>query len=73
MSWNLQIRTIYTTFTTEKQQTMTFSNIDIETLGVKAEYSSFAPKEGVAEWHVMLHVHPRNDLFAGQLERIYAA
>lgn len=73
MSGDLQIRAIYTTFTTEKKQTMTFSDIYIETLGVKAEYSAFAPKEGVAEWHVMLHVDPRNDLFAGQLERIYAA
>lgn len=73
MTRNLDIRAICTTFTTEKNETMTFSNIHIESLGVTAECSAFAPKDGVTEWHVMLHVSPHDDLFAGQLERIYAA
>lgn len=35
--------------------------------------SAFQPEGGVPEWHVMLHVEPRGELFAGQLQRIYAA
>lgn len=36
------------------------------------EVSAYAPEGGVAEWHVMLHVEPRRQPFAGQMERIYA-
>lgn len=52
---------------------MTFNNTYIDSLGVKVEYSAFTPHDSVAEWHVMLHIDPRNDLFAEQLQRIYAA
>ncbi len=41
-------------------------------LGVKVECSVFAPEGGVEEWHVMLHVEPRGELFEGQLLRVYA-
>ena len=41
-------------------------------LGVKVECSVFAPEGGVDEWHVMLHVEPRGELFEGQLRRVYA-
>lgn len=41
-------------------------------LGVKVECSVFAPEGGVEEWHVMLHVEPRGELFEGQLRRVYA-
>lgn len=52
---------------------MKFSRIDFEDLGVRAEYSQFSVPNGVAEWHVMLHVEPKTDLFIGQMQRIYAA
>ena len=52
---------------------MKFSRIDFEDLGVGAEYSQFSVPNGVAEWHVMLHVEPKTDLFIGQMQRIYAA
>lgn len=52
---------------------MKFSRIDFEDLGVRAEYSQFSVQNGVAEWHVMLHVDPKTDLFIGQMQRIYAA
>lgn len=42
-----------------------------EDLGVYAEISAFEPENKVAEYHVMLHVTPQQDLFNGQLERIY--
>lgn len=42
-------------------------------IGVLAEVAEFAPENKVAEFHVMLHVEPRDELFAGQLERIYKA
>ncbi|MDO4496722.1 MAG: Rid family hydrolase [Bacteroidales bacterium] len=52
--------------------------ISWEDLGVKAEYSLYIPEksgasEGVSEYHVMLHVEPRGELFEAQLERIYQA
>ena len=37
------------------------------------EVAAFTPAEGVAEWHIMLHVEPRRELFTGQMERIYSA
>lgn len=47
--------------------------IKLDTLGVTAEVAAFVPEEGVAEWHVILHVEPRSDTFEGQLRRIYEA
>lgn len=52
---------------------MNYSKIEWPELGVTAEVGAFAPEAGVPEWHVMLHVEPRGELFAGQLARIYAA
>ena len=40
-------------------------------LGVKVECSVFAPVGGVDDWHVMLPVEPRGELFDGQLRRVY--
>ena len=52
---------------------MNFKTLYIEELGVSVEVASFCPREGVGEWHVMLHVDPRHEGFEGQLHRIYAA
>lgn len=52
---------------------MNYSKIEWHDLGVTAEVGAFTPEAGVPEWHVMLHVEPRGELFAGQLARIYAA
>lgn len=51
---------------------MDYKTIYFEEQGVRMEVSAFAPEGGVAEWHVMLHVEPRRQSFAGQMERIYA-
>lgn len=40
-------------------------------LGVEVEISTFAPDRGVVEYHVMMHVSPRGELFDKQIERIY--
>ena len=52
---------------------MTFQNIYLEDLGIEMEEAAFVPASGVAEWHIMLHVAPQDDLFATQLARVYAA
>ena len=52
---------------------MNYSKIEWHDLGVTAEIGAFTPADGVPEWHVILHVEPRDELFAGQLARIYAA
>lgn len=46
-------------------------NIYWEDLGVRAEISAFTPDKGIGEYHVMLHVEARQELFEGQLNRIY--
>lgn len=43
-----------------------------EEIGVCAEVSSFVPAGGVGEFHVILHVEARGELFEQQLRRIYA-
>lgn len=40
-------------------------------IGVSVEISVFAPAGKVKEYHAMMHVEPRGELFAGQLQRIY--
>lgn len=40
-------------------------------LGVKAEISAFTPAGKIEEYHVMLHVEARQELFEGQMNRIY--
>ncbi len=52
---------------------MTFEKINLEELGVTVEMSKFAPRGGLCEWHAMLHVDPRGQLFEGQMQRIYSA
>lgn len=52
---------------------MKYNKTYLESLGVTMECCSFVPESGVAEWHIMLHVDPRKELFQGQMERIYAA
>lgn len=52
---------------------MTYNKIYLEDLGVKAEVARFEARGEVAEWHVILHVEPRCDLFQKQMERIYEA
>lgn len=52
---------------------MTYKKTYLENLGVIVEAATYAPKQGVREWHVMLHVEPRGQFFQGQMERIYAA
>ena len=52
---------------------MNYARHTLEDLGVTAETACFAPCGGVAEWHVMLHVAPRGEMFADQLQRLYAA
>lgn len=44
-----------------------------EDLGVTAELSEYTPSGKIGEYHIMLHVEPRKELFEGQLERIYLA
>ena len=52
---------------------MTTNKIYWEEIGVRAEVASFAPNGKIAEYHIMLHVEPRAELFEGQLSRIYKA
>ncbi len=42
-------------------------------LGVTAEISAFNEDKMNAEFHVMLHVNPNEELFDGQIKRIYSA
>ena len=52
---------------------MNYSIKEWPELGVRAEISTFAPEGRLAEHHVMLHVEPRGELFAGQRDRLLAA
>lgn len=52
---------------------MKYKSIYLEELGVTMQVAAFEPEGGVPEWHVMLHVEPRGELFEGQMKRIYAA
>lgn len=52
---------------------MTYSRIEWQELGVTAEIGAFKPEDGVPEWHVILHVAPRGEIFPQQLSRIYEA
>lgn len=47
--------------------------ISWESIGVKAEVSSFHKDNCVDEIHAILHVEPRCELFDGQLSRLYEA
>ena len=47
--------------------------IPFESLGVSVQLSSFCPEGGAGEWHAMLHVEPRGDLFQSQYDRLIEA
>ena len=54
------------------------SHITWDEIGVKADVSAFMPEgkseaEGTQEFHVMLHVESRGEMFDGQLDRLYTA
>jgi len=50
---------------------MIYKKTYLEKEGVTMETSAFVPKDGVCEWHVILHVEPRGASFKDQMERIY--
>ena len=52
---------------------MKYELIPFESLGVSVQLSSFCPKGGASEWHAMLHVEPRGDLFQSQYDRLIEA
>ncbi|MCD8265786.1 MAG: hypothetical protein LUC33_01390 [Prevotellaceae bacterium] len=52
---------------------MQYNRFFLRELGVGVETSVFTVDGGVTEWHVMLHVEPRGELFEGQLQRVYRA
>lgn len=63
-------------FAAKFTKTMNYTKINWDALGVWAELSSFAPadeQDAVQEFHVILHVEPRGELFEGQINRLYAA
>ena len=51
---------------------MDYNKVYWDDLGVTAEIAAFAPQGKVGEYHAILHVEPRGELFEGQLARIYA-
>jgi enamine deaminase RidA (YjgF/YER057c/UK114 family) len=52
---------------------MKYELIPFESLGVSVQLSSFCPEGGAGEWHAMLHVEPRGDLFQSQYNRLIEA
>lgn len=52
---------------------MQYNKLTLEELGVGIELSTFAPEGRVAEWHAMLRVEPRGDLFLEQYRRLCLA
>ena len=52
---------------------MNYEQIEFEQLDVTAQIASFTPDGGVGEWHVMLHVTSRGDVFEQQYARIRQA
>ena len=52
---------------------MTYKNIYLDDIGVRAEMTVFAPEGKTTEQHVMLHVEPNGDLFDKQIERLLKA
>lgn len=49
---------------------MKYETIIFQELGVTAELSTFNPEGKITEQHAILHVEPRGEYFASQLERI---
>lgn len=52
---------------------MRYGQLDFKELGVMTELSCFTPTDGVEEWHIMFHVEPRGEMFAGQYARLSQA
>lgn len=52
---------------------MKYLQISIKELGVEIEISSFSTGNGTKEWHAILHVEPRGDMFQEQYNRIRLA
>ncbi len=52
---------------------MTYNNIFLEDLGVRAEMTIFAPEGKNKEQHILLHVEPRGEIFNKQIERLLKA
>ncbi len=50
-----------------------FKKYNWEDLGVSAELTSFAPEGGVGEFHAILHVEPRGEMFPEQYARLLKA
>ena len=52
---------------------MTYHEIFLSLPQTTVQFSSFLPKDGIGEWHAMLHVVPQGDSFESQLARLYKA
>ncbi len=50
-----------------------FKKYNWDDLGVSAELTSFAPEGGVGEFHAILHVEPRGEMFPEQYARLLKA
>lgn len=50
-----------------------YSKTDFPDLGIHAQVAQFNAGDKLKEWHVVMHVEPRRDLFAAQMERLYKA
>ncbi|MBQ3655216.1 MAG: hypothetical protein II956_00015 [Bacteroidales bacterium] len=48
-------------------------NIQFENLGALVEISTFAPENKVAEYHAIIHIEPRDEIFPGQYSRLCKA
>ena len=62
---------IHFSLTNRNFASMNYKSIQFEELGVTAEVAAYEPKEGVTEWHVMLHVDAQQQPFENQLHRLY--
>ena len=52
---------------------MKYLQTSIKELGVNIEISSFSTGNGTKEWHAILHVEPRGEMFLEQYRRIRQA
>lgn len=52
---------------------MNYRKLQFEELEVTAEVAAYEPKEGLTEWHVILHVNNNQLPFGEQLGRLYEA
>jgi len=48
-------------------------DIQFKDLGANIEVSEFAPQDKVAEYHAIIHIEPRGEIFPGQYSRICKA